>query len=70
MIICHCALASDRAIRSAIHSGARSCKEIAEHCGAGANCGGCRPAVEELLREHESSRFVVLRLAQVAITGA
>lgn len=65
MIVCHCNRVNDRAIRAAIRSGACSPDEVAECCGAGARCGGCVPAVEEILGEEQSSvrRLPVLHYA-------
>lgn len=51
MLLCHCRAISDRVIRTAISSGARCPDEVARACGARADCGGCRPAVEDLLAE-------------------
>ena len=56
MIICHCLQLSDRAIRGAIRSGACSREELAQACGAGGGCGGCKPALDELLREERAQR--------------
>lgn len=52
MIICHCMRVSDREIRQAARDGARSREDIGERCGAGACCGGCRPAIDEILAEN------------------
>jgi nitrite reductase (NADH) large subunit len=57
MIVCHCNRVNDRAIRAAICDGACSVGEIADRCGAAASCGGCAPAVEEILEaEHHAVR--------------
>lgn len=49
MMICHCLGVSDRAIRRAVADDARDLDSVAEACGAGAICGGCRPAVADVL---------------------
>ena len=49
MIVCHCNGVSDRAIRRSVRSGAVTSDLVANACGAGARCGGCREAVEEIL---------------------
>ena len=49
MIVCHCNGVSDRAIRRSVRSGAVTTDLVANACGAGACCGGCREAVEEIL---------------------
>lgn len=51
MIVCHCGVVSDREIRSAIACGAADECSIASTCGAGMRCGGCLPALRELLVE-------------------
>jgi len=51
MIVCHCRRVCDRTIRAAIEAGAASEEAITEACGAGGVCGGCVPAVTELLDE-------------------
>lgn len=51
MLICHCESVNDRAIRAAIAAGAREPAELAVGCGAGRRCGGCVPAILELLDE-------------------
>jgi bacterioferritin-associated ferredoxin len=51
MIVCHCQRVTDRAIRAAVRQGATTEEAIAEVCGAGACCGGCQPAVTEILSE-------------------
>ena len=51
MLICHCRAVNERSIREAIACGARQPEEIAVHCGAGSRCGGCLPALLELLHE-------------------
>jgi bacterioferritin-associated ferredoxin len=52
MIVCHCGVVNDRAIRAAIESGACTMGDIAEGCGAGAQCGACRPTIGALLAVH------------------
>ena len=49
MLVCHCEAVNDRGIRAAIVEGALCADEVAERCGAGARCGGCRPTIEALL---------------------
>lgn len=53
VFVCSCQAVTDRTIRAAIASGARSIEDIAARCGAGARCGGCWPALAELLDEAE-----------------
>lgn len=56
MYICHCRGVTDRTIRAAVASGAGSVEQVAARCGAGADCGGCHPALEELLEEFHARR--------------
>ena len=50
MIVCHCALVSDRQLRAEVESGATSFEEIARRCGASQYCGGCTAAVERIVQ--------------------
>jgi bacterioferritin-associated ferredoxin len=52
MVVCHCNAINDKAIVAEILSGALDADALAERCGAGSRCGGCRPMVEALLAEH------------------
>jgi len=54
VIICSCRAVSDRTVRAAVASGAESIDEVAARCGAGGRCGGCWPALAELLHERSS----------------
>jgi len=56
MIICHCHAVSDREIRSAAKEAGRSCRAVAERCGAGSSCQGCVPAIQDLLRGADAQR--------------
>lgn len=49
MLICHCRAVNDRALRVAIQAGAAALSDLADLCGAGSRCGGCIPALLELL---------------------
>jgi bacterioferritin-associated ferredoxin len=51
MILCCCTGTSDRDLRSLVREGVRDLERLGEATGAGACCGGCRPALRELLRE-------------------
>ena len=55
MLLCSCHAVSERTIRAAIASGAQTAEEIAERCGAGAKCGGCWPALYDLLGERSQA---------------
>jgi bacterioferritin-associated ferredoxin len=49
LIVCHCEVVNDRAIRAEVALGAATADEIGERCGAGTRCGSCRPTIGALL---------------------
>lgn len=49
MLVCQCEAVNDRRILAEIVEGAVCADQVAERCGAGARCGGCRPTIEALL---------------------
>jgi bacterioferritin-associated ferredoxin len=49
VMVCHCKAVNDSVIRSEIAAGAVDADALAERCGAGTRCGGCRTVVDELL---------------------
>ena len=51
VLICHCNVVSDRAVRAAISAGATQVEQITALCGAGGECGGCVPSIEALLED-------------------
>ena len=60
MIICHCMRVTDREIRQAARTGAGTRTEVSDRCGAAACCGGCAPAVDEILAEENPAARVTL----------
>lgn len=52
MVVCHCREVTDRCIAVAIEGGARDPAALARRCGAGGACGGCLPALRELLASY------------------
>jgi bacterioferritin-associated ferredoxin len=69
MIVCHCRGLSDRTIREVVQSGARTHREVALACGAGRSCGGCRPAVGEVIEDETGDRPLHVKSARLAATG-
>lgn len=51
MVVCHCRAVNDATIRAEIEQGALTPDEVADRCGAGSRCGGCRPVIDELVDE-------------------
>lgn len=49
MVVCHCKAINDSAIRELIRSSQLTANDIADVCGAGADCGGCLNTIEDLL---------------------
>jgi bacterioferritin-associated ferredoxin len=49
VLVCACEAVNDRQIVAEIACGAVCPDGIAERCGAGSRCGGCRPTIEALL---------------------
>jgi bacterioferritin-associated ferredoxin len=54
MIVCHCHGISDRKVRQVVRDGARTRRQVARACGAGASCGDCRPAIGEIIRKERA----------------
>lgn len=55
MIICHCVGVTERRIRLIALSGNCTRERVAEKCGAGTCCGGCVPAIDEIIEEVQPS---------------
>lgn len=51
MVVCHCEVVSDSEVRAAIAGGAHDLDAVTDTCGAAGRCGGCIPAVEDLLED-------------------
>jgi len=70
MIVCHCHRVTDRVIRAAVREGAVSEEAVAEVCGAGACCGGCVPAVSEIIGEERGGSCVRLHALRRSASAA
>jgi bacterioferritin-associated ferredoxin len=57
MYVCHCRGVTDHTIEDEVARGATTIEEIATRCGAGSECGGCWPALEDLLDRHVQGRL-------------
>jgi bacterioferritin-associated ferredoxin len=73
VIICHCKGVNDRAIRKVVREGATTQRQVALACAAGRSCGGCSPAIREILLAEtgndDSHSPAFARLDDVAATG-
>ena len=58
-LICHCEGVRDRTIVKAVQRGASTLHEVQSVCGAATRCGGCEPAVRELIDRHADVGVVV-----------
>jgi bacterioferritin-associated ferredoxin len=52
VLVCHCAVVTDRDVVASISAGARTVAEIARATSAGRRCGGCVPTLRALACEH------------------
>lgn len=68
MLICHCKKVMDSTIREAARNGARSRGLVGRVCGAGTGCGGCLPAVDEIIDDVRGESAV--RSSRLRILGA
>jgi bacterioferritin-associated ferredoxin len=55
VIVCHCNAMTDQTIRKAVRKGARTRNQVVEACSATMCCGGCTPAIDEII-EAETNR--------------
>jgi bacterioferritin-associated ferredoxin len=49
MFVCLCAGVTNQAVAAAVEAGASTSREVAEACGAGAECGRCRRTVRAII---------------------
>jgi bacterioferritin-associated ferredoxin len=53
VIVCHCAVVTDRDVARAIDGGAQTIAQVCAATGAGRDCGGCVFTLKRLLCQHE-----------------
>jgi bacterioferritin-associated ferredoxin len=58
VILCHCAVVSDRDIHACVADGSRTVSEVLGRTGAGQQCGGCVLAVRACARRALSTTVV------------
>ena len=66
MIVCQCTGVTDRTIRKAVRDGASNRNDVVRACTAGNTCGGCVPAIDEII-EAERRRIVRPGLAALEL---
>lgn len=49
MFVCLCRGVTSQAVADAVAAGARTTKQVAKVCGAGADCGRCRHTVRAII---------------------
>jgi bacterioferritin-associated ferredoxin len=57
MYVCICRAVTDKVVKATIRAGAETVDAVANACGAGGDCGGCRGAIDAMIDEevHESA---------------
>lgn len=67
MLVCHCHSVNCHRIREEARAGARTVGQIGRKTGAGTSCGGCVPAIRDVLET--SRRLPVLSASGVIETS-
>lgn len=49
MFVCLCNGVTSQVVAEAVDAGARTCNQVAQACGAGAECGRCRRTVRAII---------------------
>ena len=49
VIVCVCHAVCERRLEAVISAGADTAEKVERHCGAGGDCGACRPDIEHLI---------------------
>lgn len=70
MLVCHCKGLTERALRRTVKKGACSVAEVTLSCGAGGICGGCRPAIQEIVDEAGAPRTSYAALEGLELSAA
>ncbi len=68
MLVCHCRRVSDREIRAVVRQGSTSVRDVCKASGAGTCCGGCMPAVKNIVQE-EGKRALPVSGNRLAASG-
>ena len=51
MYVCPCHAVTDHEIRAAVHLGADTLEQVAQHLGVGTRCGCCRETAAQLISD-------------------
>jgi NAD(P)H-nitrite reductase large subunit len=51
-LVCHCNVVRERTIVRAIRDGACTLDDVRSSCDAATRCGGCEPAIDDLIARH------------------
>jgi bacterioferritin-associated ferredoxin len=54
MVLCICRALPESTVKQAIEAGADDLDEVAEHCGAGTDCGACHTQIRALIDEQRA----------------
>lgn len=54
MFVCLCTGMTSQSVDAVVAAGARTSREIAEACGAGADCGRCRRTLRAIIAAHQA----------------
>jgi bacterioferritin-associated ferredoxin len=66
-IVCHCHAVRERTIHKAIRRGAVTLEDVQAECGAATRCGGCEPAVRDMLAEACASGYAHETVVAIAV---
>ncbi|WP_299559135.1 (2Fe-2S)-binding protein [uncultured Mycolicibacterium sp.] len=66
MFVCLCTGATSQTVSEVVAAGARTSREIAEACGAGADCGRCRRTLRAIIAAHAGTECPVHRVGSAA----
>ena len=62
MIVCQCAVVSDRTIHAALTEGARTLGAVCRETGAAQDCGSCIFTVKALVCQHRADEHALLEV--------
>jgi len=72
VIVCHCAVVTDRDVADAVRGGARSVAGVCRSTGAGQDCGSCVFSLKRLVCEHGTRLVAPVpeRLSEVDVAAS